>query len=71
MRIYEWWTLWIMTLLYDYDDVLCDCDWGLSNGWGVAFWHTNIDRFPHSSITMVSVGMILHKHEIGSHFLVC
>uniref|UniRef100_M1DEW5 'chromo' domain containing protein n=1 Tax=Solanum tuberosum TaxID=4113 RepID=M1DEW5_SOLTU len=39
----------------------------LLNGSGVAFRHTNLDRFPRSDIILGSVPMFRHKHWIGYH----
>jgi len=65
MMLFSCWIPWMMTWLYDYDNVLCDCDCGLLNGSGVAFWHTNLDRLPHSSINMGSVATFQYAKCLG------
>ncbi|WMV37243.1 hypothetical protein MTR67_030628 [Solanum verrucosum] len=49
----------------------CDYDFGLLNGSGVAFRHTNSDRLPRSDIMMGSVATFRHKHWIWYYVPVC
>lgn len=52
-------------------DYTFDYDCGLFNGSGVAFWHSNLDWFSRSEITMGSDATFQHKHWISYYISTC